>query len=150
MSSEATKFYDLDKVLINFLGVPLDSMGGYAEGDSVLKIEKMDPNFTFKRGADGSVARSKTYSRIYTLTLSLLATAAANAVLSALVLVDEKASNGAGVGPVLVADSGGQSIFAGSESWLEGPPKTVEYGPQAGNREWTIIVADGTMFQGGN
>lgn len=150
MSSEATKYLDLDKVLVNFLGIPLDTMGGFGEGDQTIKIEKQDPNFTWKRGADGSVVRSKTYSKIYTVTLSLLQTAAANAVLSTFVSIDDAASNGAGVGPILIVDTGGLSIFAGAEAWLEGPPKTVAWGPQAGNQEWVIVVADGVMFAGGN
>lgn len=148
--AESTKFYDLDKVNFVFLGVPFSALGGYGEGESTIKIEKADPNFTWKRGADGSVTRSKTYSKVYTVTLSLLQTATANSILSGFMQVDEKASNGAGVGPILVQDSGGITAFAGSESWLEGPPKTVPFGSQAGNLEWVIIVADGEIFLGGN
>ena len=148
--AESTKIYDLGRVNLIFLGIPFSALGGYGEGESTIKIEKADPNFTHKRGADGSVARSKTYSRIYTVTISLLQTATANTVLSGLALLDENADNGAGVGPILVQDGGGLSLFGGSESWLEGPPKTVEYGPQAGNREWVIVVADGENFVGGN
>lgn len=150
MSAEGLKVYDLGRVALIFLGIPFSALGGYGEGDSTIKIEKQDPNFTIKRGADGSVCRSKTYSKVYKITLSLLQSATANTVLSGLALLDENADNGAGVGPTLIQDGGGLSMFEATESFLEGTPTTVEYGPQAGNREWVIWAVDGVNFVAGN
>jgi hypothetical protein len=148
--AEKTKVYDLGEVTCNFLGIPLDAMGGWGEGSGGIECEKADPSFTIKRGADGSVVRSKTYSNVWMVKLVILQTAAINAVLSAILIEDEKATNGAGVGPLLVRDRQGLSVIAGSSCWIEGHPKTIKFGAEQSNNEWTIVVANGTAFVGGN
>lgn len=144
--SEATKIYDLDQVTLVFLGIPIE--GGFGEGQAI-KIEQLDPDFTTKVGADGSVARSKTNKRLTKVTVTLLQTSSGNAALSTLLNIDRKASNGAGVGPILIRDRQGTSLFAGGDAWIEGPP-VAEYNAEATNREWTIMVGQPERFDGGN
>lgn len=144
--TEPLKTYDLGEITFVFLGIPIEA--GFGEGN-VITIEKQDPDFTWKRGALGEVVRSKTYSRVYLVKVILLPTAAANAVLSGINALDTTASNGAGVGPILIRNRQGLDIFAGTEAWLEGPPKTVTLAQTPADREWTIVVADGVQFVGG-
>lgn len=150
MGQEATKVYDLRSVTCNVGGIPLDEFGGWGEGESAIKIDKETASFITKVGADGTVVRSKTYNRVYKITLILLQTAAANGVLSGLLALDETAENGAGIVPILIRDRQGLNVFKGAEAWIMGQPKTVEFGATVKNVEWEIQVGDGTLFLGGN
>jgi hypothetical protein len=150
VGQEATKVYDLRSVTCNLGGIPLDDMGGWGEGEAAIKIEKEAQQFITKKGADGSVVRSKTYDRVYKITLTLLQTAGANGVLSGLLTLDESAENGAGIVPILIRDRQGLNVFGGAEAWIMGWPKTVEFGASVKNVEWEIQVGDGEMFLGGN
>lgn len=138
--------YDLDQVEAIFLGVPCGN--GYSEGGS-LKIEKVNPDFKFKEGADGRVVRSKTNSKLYKCTLSYMQTCPVNDALSAINQVDVRTPNGAGVGSFVVTDLQGTTLFVSTQAWLEGPPPT-ELGAEATAREWVIYAADGNLFVGGN
>ncbi len=139
--------YDLDQVTCNLGGFPIES--GYGEGGAI-KIEQQEKDFLVKVGNDGSVTRSKTNKRYTLVTINLLQTSLANAVLSALNNIDRAASNGAGVVPILVRDRQGLSLFVGAEAWIEAPPMTVEYTAEATDREWVIGVARPERFDGGN
>lgn len=141
------KVYDLDQVTCSFAGIPIEA--GFGEGGA-LKIEQQDPDFVNKVGSDGSVTRSKTNKRLTKITVTVLQTATINAALSTLNNVDRAASNGAGVAPLLIRDRQGLSVFAAGESWLEGPPMSVEYGTEATDREWIIWAARPERFDGGN
>jgi hypothetical protein len=149
MSKEDVKVYDLTEVTVNFLGVPLDELGGWGDGGGC-EIEFEGDSFEDKRGADGTVVRSKTYEDRATVKLILMQTAAANAVLSGILAVDRKASNGAGVGPILIRDRQGLTVVTGSKAWIKGRPKTVNFKGSAENLEWLIRVADTEDFIGGN
>lgn len=144
--TEAMKVYDLGEVTANFLGIAIES--GFGEGN-VITIEKQKDDFVIKEGADGSIVRSKTYSKLYMVKFILLQTAAANALLSAIRQLDIIATNGAGIGPILIRDRQGLDVFAGTEAFIMGPPKTVTYGQTAADREWTLAVGDGEQFVGG-
>ncbi len=149
MSSEDTKVYDLKEVTCNFLGIPLDSLGGWGDGGGI-EIEFEGNSFEDKKGADGSVVRSKTYEDRSTVKLTLLQTAAANAVLSGILNLDRKATNGAGIGPLLIRDRQGLTVIAGTKCWIMGRPKTVKFGGVAENLEWMIRISDTEDFIGGN
>lgn len=150
MSAEDTKVYDLTEVTVNFLAIPLDELGAWGEGEGGVTIEYDGDSFTDVMGADGTVVRSKTYDNRATATLSVLQTAAQNAVLSGILNLDKRAINGAGVGPCLIRDRQGLTVIAGSKCWIMGLPKTVRFGPKAGNLEWKIRFSDAVSFIGGN
>jgi len=63
-----------------------------------------------------------------------------NKVLSAMYNADLKSPNGFGVGPLLIRDTQGVTVFAGTQAWIAKMPK-VTFGQKLGNREWTIRVA---------
>lgn len=148
--AEDPKVYDLGEVTCNFLGVPLDALGGWGEGDGGITIEFEGDSFEDKRGADGSVVRSKTYEDRSTVTLNLLQTAGANGVLSGILKLDRIATNGAGVGPILIRDRQGATVVTGAKAWIMGRPKTVKFGQSQNNQEWKIRIANTDDFIGGN
>jgi len=53
---------------------------------------------------------------------------------------DMKAPNGMGVGPILIRDTQGTTVFSGAQAWIQSFPKAT-LGKKVGNREWTIRVA---------
>lgn len=138
--------YDLQAVTCNFAALPIES--GYGEGE-VIKIEQQTPDFVNKEGADGSVTRSKTGSRLTKVTITLMQTAKGNATLSAINNTDRLAGNGAGVAPILIRDQQGLSVFAAQHAWIEGPP-VATYGREATHRDWVLWAADPERFDGGN
>lgn len=147
--AEETKVYDLPEVTCNFLGIPLDALGGWGDGGGI-EIEYEGDSFTTKMGADGSCVRSKTGDNRAKVKLTLLQTAGANGLLSAVLNLDRKATNGAGVGPMLIRDRQGLTVIQGTKCWIIGRPKTVKFGQSAENLEWLIQITDSEDFFGGN
>lgn len=142
----STKIYDADQVSMVFMGVPISS--GFADGE-FLRIEQVSEDFTAKVGTDGETTRSKTKNRNAKITLRLMQSSDGNAALSAINNIDILGSNGAGVGPMLVRDRQGTSLYGASKCWIEKPPD-VSFDREATEREWTLHCADLTRLDGGN
>ena len=53
---------------------------------------------------------------------------------------DLNAPNGMGVGPLLIRDKEGATVFTGTEAWIQKLPKST-IGQKLSNREWKIRVA---------
>ena len=53
---------------------------------------------------------------------------------------DLKALNGMGVGPLLIRDTRGVTVFADTQVWIQKMPKST-LGQKLGNKEWKIRVA---------
>lgn len=140
------KIYDANEITIIIAGIPIDS--GFADGE-FLRIEQDSDDFSDVVGTDGEVTRTKTNDRRATITLILSQSSSSNAVLSALNLLDKKVGNGAGVGPFLVRDKQGTSLYSASKSWVAKPPN-AGFGREASTREWKIRVADLDRLDGGN
>ncbi len=138
--------YDFDQVSNVVCGLPIE--GGYADGAGI-EIEPMAADFTSVVGADGDVTRSKTGDRRATIRITLMQSSESNALLSALNNIDKNASNGAGVGPMLIKDNNGSSLYAAEKSWIAKPP-TVVFSPKGEARQWTIECAHLQRFDGGN
>lgn len=138
--------YDPNEVSAMVCGLPIE--GGYADG-TFIEIEQDSDDFVDVVGIDGDVTRSKTNDRRATITLTLMQTSESNGLLSALNNIDRKASNGAGVGPLLIKDNQGTTLFAAEKSWIAKPP-TAGFDKTAGPRAWKIRVADLERFDGGN
>src|SRR6516164_4485899 len=94
------KFYDPQAVAVTAFGA---LMQGFAQ-DTMIKIENMADAFVSEVGVDGEVARSKVSDRRVKVTISLLQTSQSNAVLSAQLVLDQAAPNGAGVGMFRMED----------------------------------------------
>lgn len=142
----STKVYDANEVTLVFAGIPIDS--GYADGEFI-RIAQESDDFTDVVGTDGEVTRSKTNDRRTTISVILMQSSVGNAALSALNNLDRAANNGAGVGPILIADRQGTSVFAAAECWISKPPD-VSYDREATAREWTLRAACPERFDGGN
>lgn len=140
------KTYDADQVSVAIAGIPID--GGYADGEFV-RIENNEDAFTMVVGTDGKVTRSKTNNHTATVTLILMQSATANAALSALYNIDINAPNGAGIGPLLIADQGGTALYTAAKCWIQKPPN-VSFDRAATPREWVIAVEKLIRLDGGN
>ncbi len=147
----SVKIYDPARVTIAIAGIPIDpggGAGGYAEGD-FLTIVKDSKKFEDKVGVDGEVTRSKSYDARATATLRLMQSSSSNPLLAALVLLDENADNGAGVGAFRVEDLNGTSLYSGDACWIANSPDP-KFGPSAQDRVWEIRIANLVDFTGGN
>lgn len=140
------KFYDSNRLTITIGAVLVDK--GFADGE-ILSIAWDTPGFEDVAGTDGEVSRSKTNDKRATLTLRLMQTAEANAALSTLYNLDLATDNGGGVGPLLVADEGGNTLYAAESCWLQKMPD-ASFDRTPKEREWTIRVAKLNGFEGGN
>ena len=144
--ANAMKTFDLDQLTVMLCGIPVDS--GFNDGE-VLKVEWDEDDFKYHKGALGEVERSKTYNKMATITLSLLQTANANALFSALSAIDRTAKNGAGVGPCLIRDRGGATLYAGTACSIAARPSPT-FGRETTHRDWKFVVADLEGGEGGN
>lgn len=134
--SEDVKNYALSEVTCNFMGVPIES--GFGDGDAI-RIEPASPSFTSKVGADGSIVRCATGNKLYRVLINLLKTSDGNQVLSAIHNFDIRTSNGSGIGPLLVRDRLGTSIFQAGKAWIVTSPAQA-YGAEVGNNEWELAA----------
>lgn len=135
--------YNPDNYSVTYNGIPIE---GFAE-DDFINIEMDTEGFSDEIGSDGHVVRYKNCDQRATVTFSLMANSPTNAVLSAMHQADLKMPSGFGVGPLLVRDTQGASIFAAPQAWVQGFPKAT-LGKKVGNREWKIRVAKLESFQG--
>ena len=140
------KVYDANEVTIIVAGIPINS--GYDDGE-FCRIEQEADDFVDKVGTDGEVTRSKTNDRRATVSVILMQSSTGNALLSALNNIDRLSGNGAGVGPLLIRDKQGTSLYAAAECWISRPPN-VSFDREPTAREWTIRVAQLERFDGGN
>jgi hypothetical protein len=138
--------YDPNEVSIVAAGVPVE--GGFADGTFV-EVDQDSDDFVDVVGVDGDVTRSKTNDRRGTITITLMQSSQSNAVLSALSNIDRKTGNGAGVGPLLIKDNQGTTLYAAEKSWIAKPP-AAGFDKTAGPRAWKIRCADLERFDGGN
>lgn len=142
------KHYDPVLYTIVVAGLPISTLKGYADGE-FLTVEWDSDSFTDVAGTDGGVARAKMHDRRATVTLTLLQTAEANAALAALALLDSNTDNGGGVGPFLMKDRGGNTIYAAEHCWIARTPEPT-LDKVVTTREWKIRVAELTGGEGGN
>jgi len=144
----AFAIYDSTEVTVVAMGIPIDAIGGYGE-DEFVKVEWDEEGFKKKTGTDGHVTRSKTNNRGAKITLTLMQSSKANLALSALYNLDKKAKNGAGVGPFLMVDRQGLTVYAASKCWIAKCPDP-SMGKLASERVWQLECADLEGVDGGN
>jgi hypothetical protein len=138
--------YDPNEVTVVVAGVPIE--GGFADGTFIEIVQESD-DFVDSIGADGDVTRSKTNDRRATITLTLMQSSEANALLSALSTLDVTASNGAGVGPLMIKDNQGTAKYTAEKSWVAKPPDAA-FDKTAGPRAWKIRAAKLVRVDGSN
>ena len=136
--------YNGGEVAIIIGGRAMSGLGA----DTFCSLSRDEDSFTTTVGADGEVTRSKTNNRKGTLELTLLQSSDANSFLQSLVNADENL-NGAGIGPVVVRDISGSFIATAAQGWIR-KPADIEFAREAGERTWTIDLADADFIGGGN
>ncbi len=141
------KVYDADQVTINFAGADIDS--GFADGEFV-RIEE-EEQFATVTGSDGEVTRSRTNQNVATITILLNQSSGGNAALSLLHGQDRLLGGGAGVGPLLIRDRQGLSIFTSESAWIVKFPDE-SYDREATTREWMLhaVMNPTSRIVGGN
>lgn len=140
------KAYNSGDVVMNFVGIPIDS--GYADGEFV-RLEKVNPDYEEYEGTDGSVVVSKTNSFLWKVTIRLHQASDGNARLSAIRALGLNGSNLAGAGPLLIEDRNGTSLFLASKAWIKTPPNQ-SYDKTVKEREWLLMAQEDVMIAGGN
>jgi Protein of unknown function (DUF3277) len=127
-------------------GALIDS--GFPDGE-FCKIEQSSQDYGDVVGTDGEVCRYPTNDHSATITITLLQSSACNARLSAINNLDKLLANGAGIGPMLIRDRTGTTVFAAAHSWIAKPPDAA-FDRAPGPRAWMIRCSDLTRFDGGN
>src|SRR6188472_1379309 len=128
MPNGVVRTYNAAKILVVFNGVPLT---GYADGTFV-SIEMQNDGVTTQVGADGELARAVNADRRCTVTVTLQQTSPANDFLSTMFAVDALTCGGR-IGPILVQDLCGDTLFAASEAWIV-KPADIEFGKEVTTR----------------
>lgn len=132
--AEAFAVLDPDQNSVTVCGVLVE--GGFADGDMVTIVPESDA-FITKVGATGAVTRIKTNNKLCTITLRLMQASIYNTILSALHQLDILVPNGAGVGPTIIKDLSGTSLYFFSKSWIAKAPD-VTRGMDDNAMEWKI------------
>ena len=131
------RVYSSSQVKVSIAGIPIT--GGYADGE-FLRIERETEAFSDVVGTDGEVTRNATKDDRATVTLILMQSAEANAVLSAFHNADKNAEGGAGGGRFLVEDLNGTTLHEGAQCWIQAEPD-ASYDREVTPREWVVRVA---------
>ena len=140
------KIYDADQVVVMIAGLLIDS--GFADGE-FCAVEQESNDFDDVVGTDGEVVRSKTNDKRATCRVVLMQTSQGNSLLSTLNNLDVNSPNGLGVGPFLVQDVQGTTLYTGDACWIAKPPD-ASFDRGATAREWTVRVANLKRFDGNN
>jgi hypothetical protein len=130
--------YNVAKVSISLLGVLVE--GGYAS-DEVITVIMTNDRFKVYEGADGSVSRADTNSRLAKVELHLAQTNPTNAALAA-------AFAAGVVGPIEILDLNGSSLHVASKAWIMKAPDAA-YKQLPDKRTWVFEAADMSSFVGG-
>ena len=128
-----TDLYSADQVFITWGPIQLVGRGP----DTFCKVERNEDSFKLKVGADGEAVRTRVLNHSGKVTVTLLQTAKANALLQAAILADEATPNGVSIFPLLVKDYGGNALWISPEAWIT-RPANHEMAAEAGTREWVF------------
>lgn len=114
---------------------------GFAD-DSFITVEPAGDGTSYTVGADGEIVRSIDPSKVYTVKIALLQTSRSNAYLQKMYDKDQK--DGTGTFSVNLNDLLGVEKFTGGVAWVTKPASWAR-GKAQGNREWEIVVGEGTF-----
>ena len=120
---------------------------GWAEGDDVIKVNRLNDSSSHVIGADGEMAVSLSADRSGEFVMSLQQTAESNAYLSGLI---NAAENGLFV-PVYCQfkDTEGNDLASGTQGYLP-KPADMARGTGINGQEWRVVVERLDMLLGGN
>jgi hypothetical protein len=137
--------YNAAKVTVIFNGF---NVTGFADG-TFINITQQNDGITTQVGADGELARAVNTDRRCTVTVTLQQTSPANDFFSSMYSIDLLTCGGR-IGPVLVQDLCGDTLFSASEAWIV-KPADVEFGKEVMTRAWAIHTGAPAVYMvGGN
>jgi hypothetical protein len=142
-ASKKVGSFDPREVNLAVAGV---TVTGYADG-AFIEVARSNDAWDATTGANGEVARTRTVDDMGTIVVTLQMSSDSNDDFSALAIADEK--TGKASFPVIMKDSNGTSVAAGSVAWFQKLP-TVTFSKGVEVREWTITVAHLELFVGGS
>lgn len=136
--------YDPIRVTATWGGIPVQ---GYADGTFIM-IEYDEDAVVKTVGSQGTVTATINGNRAATATLTLVQGSLTNSLFSPLVASARPRGAALVVRPFMLKDLNGETVALASEAWIQ-KMAPAEYGKDASNREWTIAMAELTMFNGG-
>lgn len=141
----ALNTYDPAQLTMVFAGIPID---GFADGTFV-NCERNEDAWTLQVGSDGEACRSKSNNKSGRITFTLGQWSNSNDLLSALANTDENTPNGDGIGPLLVKDLSGRSLFTAEKGWIV-KQAAAGWSREAESREWIVETNELNVFVGGH
>jgi hypothetical protein len=105
-------------------------------GDEIVNCKRNNPLFTLVIGADGEGTYVKSADKSGEVTITVKQTSGANAVLGAIVQLDEVV--GLMIGPLMIVDNNGHTLWSGSGR-LAGYPDTVDRGKDVKDQVWKVL-----------
>ena len=137
--------YDPDDVTLVAFGIPIS---GFADGTFV-SVEFNEDSFTLAVGTDGDACRSKTSNKSAKMTMTLMQSSWTNDLLSAVHASDILTPSGDGIGPFLMKDNSGRTLFAAEKCWITKMPTTT-FSREVESREWVLETDAMVAHAGGN
>jgi len=140
----SVRTYNPSRIVIIVLGFQIT---GYADG-AFVNITMPSDGITTAVGADGEIARAVNPDRRCTVTITLQQTSPANDFLSSLFNIDILTCGGR-VGPILIQDLCGTTIFSASQAWVA-KPADLEFSKEITNRAWAIHTGAPAVYNVGS
>jgi hypothetical protein len=144
----SAKVWDIKQLAIIFGVVPISSLGGYGEDDTITWKQSED-SFGTKVGADGTVTRFANNAKLAEIELTTMQTSPVNALLSGVLQLDTSVGGGAGIMPFSILDLQGTTLLVCSDTWIAGPPE-CPFGKSAQERKWKLNGVIASILVGGN
>lgn len=136
-AKKVLKVYNGDEVDIVFGPVIIEGKGD----DEFCRIEQEADDSEDEAGVDGEVAVSRTNDERTDITLTLMATADANAELSAIrTLFKTAPSSAGGILTLTIRNKNGLDLYVGANTWIKKPPPRT-FKRTAGTNEWVLRAA---------
>ena len=143
--SEEAKVHSLRKLIFQFGGYTVDS--GRADDGDVVVIEQTNDDYGYKQGPDGDGVFYELAPGATIVTLRMMQTAAANAVLSAMSSV-AKAAGGLPA-PLFVSNANGTGKLISASAVIAKKPDET-WAQEPGAYEWRFIVHAPTRLVNSN
>src|SRR4030042_3795723 len=137
----ALSTYDAGQVFGVLSGIPINGTGD----GKFLTVEYNDDAFKLTVGTNGEACRSKSNNRSAKFTFTIGQWDVVNAALSALFNLDINSPNGDGIGPLLIKDGSGSSLYFAANAWIV-KPATADFDREAKTRDWVIETDNLTTY----
>ena len=138
--------YSPSDVSVTFAGKPIE---GFSQ-DNMVRISRESPNYTSKRGMDGSVCVTQQRYSKWQVKIYLAQSSASNDFLSG---VQQLVANNRipimEFLPLIIKDNSGNTMFFAKDVWIEQIPE-ISFNNSLDTREWIFMCNDVNYILGGN